>query len=332
MAWRSLQGWVLAAVVLAGGPGMAEETRPGPARPEPVTIVLNDGSRLVGTVVDEDEAAVTLRLASGEDLRILRTSIARKESAPGANGKIAPPRSDPNDTRLMFAPSGRPLGKGDGYVSNHYVVFPGFAYGLTDHLSVGGGVSTVPALGLRDQLFYASAQAGWRLSDKAAVSVGGLYAGGVEDLSDAGVVYGTSAFGRPDRSLTVGVALVTRREEEERYDRRGRVVGSDVRWQTDPVIVVGGSVRVATQLSLVTESWIFPKRPISEQPIGLALRFFGDRLSVDAGFVIVPEVLDEGFPIPWLSFSYHFGPSRSAARRSASLLGGGLGGHVPRGR
>src|SRR5262249_48696241 len=117
----------------AGPPGMAEETRPGPARPETVTIVLNDGSRLVGTVVDEDEAAVTLRFASGEDLRILRTSIARKESAPGANGKIAPPRSDPNDTRLMFAPSGRPLGKGDGYVSNHYVVFPGFAFGLTDH-------------------------------------------------------------------------------------------------------------------------------------------------------------------------------------------------------
>jgi hypothetical protein len=34
---------------------------------------------------------------------------------------------------------------------------------------------------------------------------------------------------------------------------------------------------------------------------------------VDAGFVLVADILDEGFPIPWLSFSYHFGPSRKAA-------------------
>ena len=56
---------------------------------------------------------------------------------------------------------------------------------------------------------------------------------------------------------------------------------------------------------------------LSGQPLGVALRFFGERLSVDAGFVLVAEVLDEGLPIPWLSFSYHFGPSRSAAKRCA---------------
>jgi len=52
----------------------------------------------------------------------------------------------------MFAPTGRPLGKGDGYFSNHYVVFPGVTYGITDHVSVAGGVSVVPAVRLGDQL------------------------------------------------------------------------------------------------------------------------------------------------------------------------------------
>jgi len=71
---------------------------------------------------------------------------------------------------------------------------------------------------------------------------------------------------------------------------------------------------------------------LSEQPLGVALRFFGERLSVDVGFVLVAEVLDEGFPIPWLSFSYHFGPSRSAANRRAhsGLSGLDLGRRPPR--
>jgi hypothetical protein len=49
---------------------------------------------------------------------------------------------------------------------------------------------------------------------------------------------------------------------------------------------------------------------LSRQPFGLALRFFGERISADVGVVFVGEVLKEGLPIPWLSVSYHFGPSR----------------------
>ena len=38
--------------------------------------------------------------------------------------------------------------------------------------------------------------------------------------------------------------------------------------------------------------------------------------------VIVPELIDEGFPIPWLSVSYHFGPSRSREARRGPEMGG----------
>jgi hypothetical protein len=42
---------------------------------------------------------------------------------------------DPNYSRLLFAPTGRPLKKGDGYFSDYEVLFPGLAVGLTDHVS-----------------------------------------------------------------------------------------------------------------------------------------------------------------------------------------------------
>ncbi len=309
MSTRSVQSWVLAAVLLAAVPVVAgEDTAAGQ-----VTVTLKDGGRLVGTIASEDEGAVTLRTSSGLELRLLREAIASVQPTPIVSTPPAP--SDPNDTRLMFAPTGRPLGKGDGYFSNHYVLFPGFAYGLTRNLSIAGGVSTIPGLGLNQQLFYVSTQAGFQLSEKAALAVGGLYAAGADNELDAGVLYGVTTLGRPDRSLTLGFGLVGVREEEAQYGPRGQYLGSRSDWPTQPIVLVGGNLRVAKRLALVSESWLFLDQPLSQQPFGLALRFFSDRISVDVGFVLVPEIIDEGFPIPWLSFSYHFGPSRSAANR-----------------
>jgi hypothetical protein len=221
----------------------------------------------------------------------------------------------------MFAPSGRPLRKGDGYFSDHYVLFPGFAYGLNDHFSVSGGVSVIPGLGFDEQLLYVSSSVGWRFQKNVAFSVGGLYATGTEANEAGALLFGVASFGHPDRSLSVGLGLAALRNEEYYTDDRGYV--SDIRttWQVRdaPIVMVGGTFRVAKRISLVTESWLFlgSDFELSDQPFGLGLRFFGDRLSVDVGFVLVADVLDEGFPVPWLSFTYHFGPSRKAANRRA---------------
>jgi hypothetical protein len=225
----------------------------------------------------------------------------------------------------MFAPTGRPLGKGNGYFSDHYVVFPGFAVGLTKNLSLSGGVSTIPALGLSEQLFYVSTSAGWTLGDRAAVAVGGFLAGGAsDDLADFGgaALFGVGTVGHSDRSLSVGLAFLALREEV--YGPRGEYLSGRTEWRfrDEPVVMLGGSLRLARNLSLISESWLFPGEDfeLSQQPFGLALRFFNGRLSADVGVVLVPEILDEGFPVPWLSFSYHFGPSRRASSRSGSAV------------
>lgn len=45
----------------------------------------------------------------------------------------------------------------------------------------------------------------------------------------------------------------------------------------------------------------------------------GPSEAADAAYnPVVAEVIDEGFPIPWLSFSYHFGPSRKVANRQST--------------
>jgi hypothetical protein len=202
---------------------------------------------------------------------------------------------DPNYSRLMFAPTGRPLRKGDGYVSDHELVFPGFAVGLTDNLSLAGGVSVVPGLGLDEQVAYVSPRLGWNLSDRAAVSVGALVVSAPDDLGAAGIAFGVGTFGSRNHSLSVGLGL-----GRELSNRHG---------ETQPILMVGGQTRLSKSIALVSENWIVLDEDISlgQQPFGLALRFFGERLSFDMGFVFVGDVLDEGFPVPWVSVSYHFG-------------------------
>lgn len=308
----------MAAALAVPGFGSTDEAAPGQ-----LTITLKDGGTLVGTIVAEDENAVTLRTASGVELTLPKEAIASR-GTPTAKGEVGSPGplSDPNESRLMFAPTGRPLGQGNGYFSDHYVLFPGFAYGLTKNLSVSGGVSTIPAVGLSEQVFYVSSSAGWNLAGKASLAVGGFYAAGAEEDFGVAALFGVSTFGPSDRSLSLGLALLGERDEEYLYGPRGEYLSSRTEWRfrDAPVVMVGGSLRLARNLSLISESWLFLGKDfdLSQQPFGLALRFFGGRLSADVGVVLVKEVLEEGFPVPWLSFSYHFGPSRRATSRGAS--------------
>jgi hypothetical protein len=313
--------WWMAAVLTGSCLGSAEETAP-----RQVTIPLKDNGTLVGAIVAEDVAGVTLRTASGVELKLPREAIASRSDAAEKSNDPPPrtPLSDPNESRLMFAPTGRPLGKGNGYFSDHYVLFPGVGYGLTKNLSVGAGISTLPAVGLTDQLFCVTASSGFRLGDDSAIAVGGFLAGArANEVADFGVaaLYGVGTLGPPDRSLSVGIVAVAVQHEEYYYGPRGDYVRTERQWRfrDAPVLMLGGSLRVARNLSLISESWLLVGDDFdwSQQPLGFALRFFNGRLSADVGVVLVAEALDEGFPVPWLSFSYHFGPSRSSASRSA---------------
>ena len=237
-------------------------------------------------------------------------------TAGGARAEDCPcpspsPGLDPNYSRLLFAPTGRPLRAGDGYFSDYELLFPGVAYGLTDNVTLAGGVSVIPGLGLGEQLLYVSPKIGWNLGPKAAVSVGGLFAraggeGEYDSADSLGIGFAVGTFGGPDRSFSAGVGMA-------------KASGDD---SATPLLMLGGTATVSRHLALVGETWIRADGEFraSEQPIGVGLRFFGDRLSADVGVILVGDLLDEGFPLPWASMSYHFGNGRAKeaeARRAA---------------
>ena len=287
----------------------------------PVAILLKDGSRLVGRVLSQDESRIHVVTAGGVALDIDRNQVDRIESASAVADSAQRP-SDSNTTRLLFAPTGRPLPQGAGYFSDHYVVFPGIAYGITDNISIGAGISVVPGLSAGEQLLYAVPKVGKQFSDTFALSAGALLArgGDSEDGANLNVGFAMATFGRPDRSVTLGAGVA--RTVENDYTSEfvnGRFVSRRERVASHtPIVVFGGTARISNRVSFISENWLIlgEDLDLSEQPFSVGVRFLGDRLSADVGLVLVGAALDEGFPIPWLSVTYHFGkePPRSATK------------------
>lgn len=310
----------LFAAALAALPLLARPATAGPQDPSAppradvtsgiVTIRMTDGSVLLARIVDQNEERLKIVTAGGVAMEIPRDKVDRIDTS--GNGVTESRPSDSNYTRLLFSPTGRPLAKGAGYFSDHYVVFPSVAYGLTDNLSISGGVSIIPELGLGEQLFYVAPRFGKQFSDRFAVSAGALWARGGEGEDDQlGVGFAMATFGQPDKSLTLGAGLA---RTVERYTQWQYVNGRE-RFETfrdvsyTPVIVVGGTARLSKRLALVSENWLILHEDfeLSEQPFAVGLRFLGDKLSADVGLILIGEVIEEGLPVPWLSVSYHFG-------------------------
>jgi hypothetical protein len=162
----------------------------------------------------------------------------------------------------------------------------------------------IPGLGLDEQVFYISPRVGWELSDEAAISAGVLYAAVAadDDLEDLGIGFVVGTFGGRRRSLSVGLGL-----------GGTGAAGFDAH----PILMIGGQATLSRHVALVTENWLAlgDDFDLADQPIGVGLRFFGDRLSADVGIVVIPSVVARGGFLPWASFSYHFGPSVAARER-----------------
>ena len=61
---------------------------------------------------------------------------------------------NPNATRLYFAPTAHMLRKGKGYFADYYLFSPSVVYGITDNITIGGGVSLFPAAGIKGGFFF----------------------------------------------------------------------------------------------------------------------------------------------------------------------------------
>lgn len=282
-----------AAFLLRPDQRLAAQQRPLPVLAPPAEgkvqrLTLVDGSELLGRIVAVEGSVVRFESALGVTAIPRESIVAVREESPGRtrDGEYYFPH--PNPTRLIFAPTGRMLAVGEGYFSDYWIFFPGLAFGVSDYITLGGGVSIIP--GSDQQLFYFTPKVGLKQGPTTNFSLGALVIGVPSSMGPemTGVLYGVGTWGSPDASVTAGMGYGFVQDELADH----------------PAIMLGGEVRAAPRLSLVTENYLLPGGNVI---VSGGLRFMGRDLSVDLAAARLADGYDS-FWLPLVSFNWKWGP------------------------
>ncbi|MBI5022336.1 MAG: hypothetical protein HZB59_12950 [Ignavibacteriales bacterium] len=252
-------------------------------------ITLSDGSNFIGTILTETQYQIKLRTISNIEMIIPKDQI---KSMIKYSGEIifgVPYRSDPNRTRLFFAPTARSLKSGQGYFSDYELFFPMLAVGIADRITLAGGMSLIP--GAEEQALYFAPKITAIHSEKFDVAGGVLFIHVPDDESyNFGIAYSVATYGTDRAALTCGLGW-------------GFVEGE---LADEPIILLGGELRASNSVKFITENWIPPNSGVALCSIGI--RFFGDQLAADLGLLTPLGGATKGFPfMPWVGFVYNFG-------------------------
>jgi len=256
---------------------------------------LSNGEQYVGTIVAAEADSVTLQAASGTRIRLARAQVVAVGPARGSMRGAAFWPEDPNRTRLFFSPTGRSLRAGDGYFGVYELFIPFLAYGVTDRIILAGGSPFYLALtGEITPPIYFAPKVQLVRTAGCDGSVGGLMLVIPEDdeTYTLGILYGVGTFGSSDRSVSAGLGWGY--VEDEISSR--------------PIAMIGGETRVGRYTKLMTENVFAP----GEDGVILSggMRFFGSRLSADAGLIGFVGSNDTECCFPLVNFVYNFGGGR----------------------
>lgn len=276
-------------------------------------VQLADGSTIIGRVVAVEGETLTLQTEAGVRVQVTRAQIRRMRPVQGRiqDGEVWP--EDPHGTRLFFAPTGRSLSQGEGYFGVYELFFPFITYGVTDQLVLTGGTPIIP--GAIGEVGYFGPKLRLINAPRAQVSAGvfaGLWDGGI-----AGVAYGVGTWGSRDAALTTGIGWGFSDDTDD---------DEDGGFSSRPILMLGGEMRGGARFKFLTENYLLVYEDScanydpsggtcrsGTESVGLVtagVRFFGERLSADAGLGLGVGTEDFACCIPLVNFVYSFGGKR----------------------
>lgn len=274
---------VLAFLLAAAPSAQAQDRSSSPHLRSMQELVLTDGSHVYGSVEREDANEVVFKTTVGALLTTPRNQILVIRPVVGRMIRGEFRREDPNNTRLLFGPTGRSLPKGEVYLGVYEALMPFVQVGITDRISFGAGTPLIFNVDDWDRLYWLTPKMQVFSGSGTHVAAGVFH--GVAGDDHAGIAYGVVTRELKAGAFTVGAGLG--------YASDGGRGG---------VLMIGGEAPVRRNIKWVTENYIWDSAIVSSG----GFRFFGERLSADLalGFIINGE--DPVIPFPVVNFVYRF--------------------------
>lgn len=261
-------------------------------------VETEDGNSFIGSIVDEDSSQLILLTEIYGRIHIpssrirLKREIKKSTLIEGEHWF-----KNPHATRYFFMTNGYGLRKGEAYYQNTWVLFNQMSYGITDHITIGGGVLPLFLFaGAPTPVWITPKVAIPIVKDKINASAGMILGHVLGEGVSFGIAYGDFSIGNRDNNLTIG----------------GGWAFSDSQWADNPTLTLSGMTRVGRKTYLLTENYYIGFSEGSSFGIFSAGgRSVQKRLAVDYG-LIIPIGADLGtfLAIPWLGIAIPFGNIR----------------------
>ena len=269
-----------AVVALAAAPArsLAQEEQPFSQ------VDLKDGGSVFGEAIRSGDRVLVVRGGDTLDLPASQVERIRQVHGRMINGEFM--RLDPNETRLFFGPTGRTLPRGESYLGVFELYLPFLAYGVTDRITLAGGV---PLFFGEDMpvVVYLAPKVQLIRSERLTGSVGTLSFFTSE--GNAGLVYGATTLESPD-----GVASLT-------LGGGGAYAEGDM--ADGAVLMMGGDVRASRSIKLMSENYLITDGGEGLALLSFGIRFIGEHLSADVGLAMPSEA---PIALPLVNFVYSF--------------------------
>lgn len=258
-------------------------------------IEIQDGSSYIGNILAQDSASIYFRTSLIPRIEIPRNAIASIVEVDQNNlkeGSYWFP--NPNSTRYLFGPSAFPLNKGEGYYQNTYLFLNSFNVGVTNNISVGGGIELISTFGSKTPIFFLTPKASFRVKENFSLAGGVLYAS-IPEIegpyrSNIGILYSVGTIGNIEDNFTFGLGWGF--IDEEITER--------------PILTFSGMTRIGPKASLITENWFVPADGYYGV-ISYGIRFFGEKLAVDLAFLNNRDIANAiAIGIPYVDFVVKF--------------------------
>ena len=254
-----------------------------------------EGASFQGKILEWTPLAIRIITADFGEVTVLPQNVERIlliSTAEEAKDFIV---RNPNATRYFFSPSAIPIRKGEGYYQNIYGVANFVNYGITDNISIGGGMELITLLtsvaGGFDffPLVVLTPKVGIQINEKNAIGAG-VIAGGAAGTF-AGITYGLYTRGTEDRNFSLGLGYAF----------------ADGEFAPSPIMTVSGMYRLNERIFLMTENWLLLDETDPLAVFAYGVRIANNRNSWDLGFINqrdIAEVLLIG--VPYVSFVRRF--------------------------
>jgi hypothetical protein len=243
-----------------------------------VMITLKNGSAFHGKIVAENALEINLDVENVGMIIIKKDqikSLVILDSTNFKNGKFWFP--NPNYSRYFVSPAIQ-LKKGDGYYQNIDLSANTVSYGITNFLSIGGGLELYSTLS-GHPVFILMPKFGFKVGKSFWLGGGILYLNAPEVISDfsgLGIGYGSATVGDENNNASLGAGW--------------GFAGNE--WSKKPIITISGMTRVSRRFALITENWIIPGYTV----FSYGVRFLAEKTSIDIGFVNSRDII-KVFPI-----------------------------------